>query len=93
MKGLKILSIIASFAESGTKNKSKAQIVSYYLPLINLETTVHGIYEFASNNSWGITLCAPLNRTFIDEFGDQATQFIGSYCSDILPTMSVNKEE
>jgi hypothetical protein len=38
-------------------------------------------------------MCTPLNSTYIDEFGDQASKFIGAYCSDILPTMSINKEE
>lgn len=38
------------------------------------------MYRYASDNKYGMTICAPLM--------DQQNQFIGAFCSDILPTMN-----
>ena len=44
-----------------------------------------GIYPFATGNVYGLSVCSPIN--------DENNYFVGSYCADILPTMSVSKNE
>jgi hypothetical protein len=40
-----------------------------------------------------MSICVPLNETDTDEFEEPSNVFVGSYCADILMTMSVDKVE